>query len=96
MILDEHDPTKVVARSEKPVLFAQLLPETVGNATADCLPCTDGNCHPQGLYGCTQTPWVVFSNGLQKLPGKENEFVVWYGAGDSNVMAASIRVSLPQ
>ena len=94
MILDQHDPSKVLARSEQPLLFAQLLPETVGNATAKCLPCTNGDCHPQGLYGCTQTPWVVFSNGLQKLPGKD-EFVVWFGAGDTNVGAASIRVNIP-
>jgi predicted GH43/DUF377 family glycosyl hydrolase len=94
MVLDHHDPTKVLARSEAPLLFAELLPETVGNATAKCLPCTNGNCHPQGLHGCTQTPWVVFSNGLQRLAGKD-EFVVWYGAGDSSVMAASIRVKIP-
>ena len=68
--------------------------ETVGNATAKCLPCTNGNCHPRGLHSCTQTPWVVFSNGLQRLAGKD-EFVVWYGAGDTSVMAASIRVKIP-
>ena len=94
MILDQQDPSKVLARSEQPLLFAQLLPETVGNATARCLPCTNGNCHPQGLHGCTQTPWVVFANGLQKQPGKDN-FVVWFGAGDTNVGAASIRVNIP-
>lgn len=40
-----------------------------------------------------QTPWVVFTTGLQRVG--VDEFVVWYGAGDTNVGAARIRVSVP-
>jgi predicted GH43/DUF377 family glycosyl hydrolase len=41
----------------------------------------------------TQTPWVIFSDGLQKVG--TDEFVVWYGAGDSNTAAARIKVTVP-
>ena len=42
----------------------------------------------------TQTPWVVFTDGLQRLGN--DEFVVWYGAGDTNTAAARIKVNVPQ
>lgn len=41
----------------------------------------------------TQTPWVIFTCGLQALGG--DEFVVWYGAGDTNIGAARIKVDVP-
>lgn len=41
----------------------------------------------------TQTPWVIFTCGLQPLGG--DEFIVWYGAGDTNIGAARIRVNVP-
>jgi len=40
-----------------------------------------------------QTPWVVFTDGLQVLGN--DTFTVWYGAGDTNVGAATIRVTVP-
>ena len=40
-----------------------------------------------------QTPWVVCATGLQRVG--VDEFVVWYGAGDTNVGAARIRVTVP-
>ena len=41
----------------------------------------------------TQTPWVIFTDGLQKVG--EDEFIVWYGAGDTNTAAARIKVTVP-
>jgi predicted GH43/DUF377 family glycosyl hydrolase len=43
----------------------------------------------------TQTPWVVFTDGLQKVVGAVDEFIVWYGAGDTNTGAARIKVTVP-
>ena len=40
-----------------------------------------------------QTPWVVFTTGLQRVG--VDEFIVWYGAGDTNVGAARIKVTVP-
>jgi hypothetical protein len=40
-----------------------------------------------------QTPWVIFTDGLQKVG--VDEFIVWYGAGDTNVAAARIKVTVP-
>ena len=77
MILDGADPTKVIARADDALLFAEFDFETLG---APGYP--------------TQTPWVVFTDGLQKVG--EDEFVVWYGAGDTNTGAARIKVTVPQ
>ena len=41
----------------------------------------------------TQTPWVVFTDGLQPLGN--DTFVVYYGGGDTSVGAAMIKVHLP-
>ena len=76
MILDKDDPTKVVARAEEALLFAELEFETTGSAAFP-----------------TQTPWVIFTDGLQKVA--EDEFIVWYGAGDTNTGAARIKVTVP-
>ena len=47
----------------------------------------------QGQAPPFQTPWVVFTTGLQRVG--VDEFVVWYGAGDTNVGAARIKVTVP-
>ena len=39
------------------------------------------------------TPWVTFADGLQRVG--TDEFVVWYGAGDTNVAAARLKVTTP-
>lgn len=41
----------------------------------------------------TQTPWVVFTDGVQQVG--IDEFVLWYGGGDTNVGAARIKVHVP-
>jgi hypothetical protein len=38
----------------------------------------------------TQTPFVIFTDGLQKVA--PDEFVAWYGAGDTNVGAVRFKV----
>jgi len=47
----------------------------------------------QGQAPPYQTPWVVFTTGLQRVG--IDDFVVWYGAGDTNVGAARIKVIVP-
>ena len=44
--------------------------------------------------GPLQTDWVVFTDGLQKVG--VDEFIVWYGAGDTNVAGARIKVTVPK
>jgi predicted GH43/DUF377 family glycosyl hydrolase len=41
----------------------------------------------------TQTPWVIFTDGIQ--PVGQDEFIVYYGGGDTSVGAAKIRVTPP-
>jgi predicted GH43/DUF377 family glycosyl hydrolase len=66
-ILDRNDPSVIVARSDRPLLAAELPFETSG-----------------------QTPLVVFADGLIALG--DDEFIVTYGAADSDVGAAKIKV----
>ena len=77
MILDKDDPLTVIARAEETLLFAELPFETTGTAAT----------------GPLQTPWVVFTDGLQKVA--PDEFIVYYGGGDTNVGAARIKVTVP-
>jgi hypothetical protein len=71
------DPLTVLARAEETLLFAELPFETTGTNAS----------------GPLQTPWVVFTDGLQKVG--PDEFIVWYGAGDTNVAGARIKVTVP-
>ena len=41
----------------------------------------------------TQTPWVIFTDALQQVGA--DEFIVYYGAGDTNIGAARIKVQVP-
>ena len=48
---------------------------------------TGSKAHP------VQTPWVIFTDGLQQVG--LNEFIVYYGGGDTNVGASRIKVTVP-
>ena len=48
---------------------------------------TGSRLHP------VQTPFVVFANGLERTG--DDAFTLWYGAGDTNVGAARLRVRVP-
>lgn len=78
-ILDGEDPTKIVARSRKPLLIAtrpwETCPQQEGRH--------DPNC---------QVPMVVFASGLKPLPN--NEFLVVYGGADTVVGISKIKVTI--
>jgi predicted GH43/DUF377 family glycosyl hydrolase len=78
-ILDGEDPTKIVARSRKPLLIAtrpwETCPQHEGRH--------DPNC---------QVPMVVFASGLKPLPN--NEFYVVYGGADTVVGVSKIKVTI--
>ena len=76
MILDGTDPLTVLARSDAPLLYAELEFETTGS-----------KAYP------VQTPWVIFTDGLQRVG--EDEFIVYYGGGDTSVGATRIKVHVP-
>jgi predicted GH43/DUF377 family glycosyl hydrolase len=75
-ILDGNDPTKVLARADAPLLTAIFPWETCGGESG------------KG-YAC-QEPEVVFSTGMKPLGN--DEFLVIYGAADTDVGAARIAV----
>ena len=76
-ILDGDDPTRIVARSDVPLLTAVLSWET---------------CDGVGKgYRC-QEPVVVFSTGMKPLG--DDEFLVFYGAADTDVGVARIKVDI--
>jgi predicted GH43/DUF377 family glycosyl hydrolase len=74
-ILDGSDPSRIVARSDEPLLTATLPWET-------CAAVGKG-------YEC-QEPEVVFSTGMKPLGN--DEFFVFYGAADTDVGVARIKV----
>ena len=77
-ILDKNDPSTIIARSEAPLLTASLPWEACDNKT-------------RGNATCQQ-PMVVFSTGMKPLGG--DEFLVLYGAADSDVGVAKIKVNI--
>jgi predicted GH43/DUF377 family glycosyl hydrolase len=78
-ILDGEDPTKIVARSRKPLLIATRPWETCPQHQGH----NDPNC---------QVPMVVFASGLKPLPN--NEFYVVYGGADTVVGISKIKVTI--
>lgn len=78
-VLDGADPSRVVARSEAPLLVPVLPWETCGG---------EGG---KGAWPKCQEPEVVFSTGMKPLGG--DEFLVLYGAADSVVGTARIAVT---
>lgn len=77
-ILDGTDPTKIVARSSKPLLTPKVSWETCENNTG-------------GEDEC-QVPMVVFSTGLKPLGN--DEFLLLYGGADANVGVSKIKVAV--
>lgn len=75
-ILDGDDPSKIVARSQGPLLTSEFPWE---------------QC-PEGKGRVCQEPMVVFSTGLKPLGG--DEFYVMYGAADTDVGVAKIKVNI--
>ena len=51
---------------------------------------TDGS----SATGPLQTPFVVYADGLQRLG--DDEFIVYFGGGDTVVVGAKIKVIVPR
>ena len=86
-ILDKDDPTKVIARADKPIVAGCNCSENVPGQGKDCLTCGA----PYDIAG--QTPQVTFADGLR--PMGNDEFVITYGAADQVVGATRIKIHLP-
>jgi beta-1,2-mannobiose phosphorylase / 1,2-beta-oligomannan phosphorylase len=76
-ILDGHNPTMILERSDQPIFSPELDWEKGNNPGA----------HELGL-----TPNVVFIEGWAALEGKKDAFIFFYGAADSVVGAALLEV----
>ena len=79
LILNGSNPEQILQRSDAPILSPELAWE-VGVGS-------DGHA--------TLTPEVVFCEGMVPLPNKTDEFLMVYGAADSYVGVATIRVTVP-
>lgn len=77
-ILNGTDPSQIIARADEPLLTAVFPWETCGGESG------------KGAYPKCQEPEVVFSTGMKPLGN--DEFLILYGAADSVVGAASIKV----
>lgn len=82
LILDQDDPTRILQRSDEPILTPQMDWE-IGKE----LSCLDLNTFlfPLGSSpNLDNTPNTVFLNGWQPDPlGRADTFVAYYGAADS-------------
>eukprot|EP01052_Picozoa_sp_SAG31_P035447 SAG31_NODE_4279_length_3383_cov_4.832521_4_plen_93_part_00 len=75
---DKHNPTKIVARSTDALLISELPFETCGGE--------------QNKGRVCQEPLVMFSTGMKPLGN--DEFYVLYGAADTSVGMAKIKVNI--
>ena len=87
LILDKDDPTKVIARADKPIVAGCDCSKSVPGQGKACLACGA----PYDIAG--QTPQVTFADGLR--PMGNDEFVITYGAADQVVGATRIKIHLP-
>ena len=83
-ILDKDDPTKIVARSNKPLIVATQPWET-------CQQESNLNKSTTTSKDCN-VPMVVFATGLKPL-GNDTFYVI-YGGADSVVMVSKIKVTI--
>ena len=78
-ILNGTDPSQIIARASEPLLTAVFPWETCGGESG------------KGAYPKCQEPEVVFSTGMK--PMVNDEFLILYGAADSVVGAALVKVT---
>lgn len=80
IILDRHDPTKIIQRSTEHILIPTYDYETLCNGTAGC-----------PYHGERKN--VIFLCSATPLPGKQDTYRLFFGAGDGNVGTATVQIT---